>query len=135
MYINIYRYYIYINMYIYGYIYIYIYIYIILYSSTKNVINANCLSFDNPFLTNKKDSKGFFWIFVKAYIIEAESKIQPILYSSWPIRLQIVCTLAKIVCIYVFFLENFNWNFKSTLFIYLSIYFIDVREDRYPWKS
>ena len=78
-------------------------IYIYTYSSNKNVINANCLSFDNPFLTSKKDSKGFFWIFVKAYIIETESKIQPILYSSWPIRLQIVCTLAETVCIYVFF--------------------------------
>ena len=110
-------------------------IYIYTYSSNKNVINANCLSFDNPFLTSKKDSKGFFWIFVKAYIIETESKIQPILYSSWPIRLQIVCTLAEIVCIYVFFRENFNWNFKFTLFIYLSIYFIDVGEDRYPWRS
>ena len=35
-------------------------IYIYTYSSNKNVINANCLSFDNPFLTSKKDSKGFF---------------------------------------------------------------------------
>ena len=38
--------------------YIYVYIYIYIYSSNKNVINANCLSFDNLFLASKKDSQG-----------------------------------------------------------------------------
>ena len=38
-------------------IYIYIYVYIYIYSSNKNIINANCLSFDDPFLASKKDSQ------------------------------------------------------------------------------
>ena len=38
---------------------VHIYIYIYIYSSNKNVISANCLSFDNPFLASKKDSQGF----------------------------------------------------------------------------
>ena len=49
-------------MYIYTYIHtavkhIYKHTYIHTYSS-KNVINANCLSFDDPFLASKKDSQG-----------------------------------------------------------------------------
>ena len=42
-------------MYIYIYIYIYIY-YIFLYK--KYYQHANCLSIDDPFLLNKKDSQG-----------------------------------------------------------------------------
>ena len=33
-------------------------IYIYIYSSNNNVINANCLSFNDPFLASKKDSQG-----------------------------------------------------------------------------
>ena len=43
-------------MYIYMYIYVYIYIY--RYFCIKNVINTNCLSINDPFLLNKKDSQG-----------------------------------------------------------------------------
>ena len=51
--------YIYIYICIYIYIYVYIYkIYIYIYFCIKNVINTNCLSTDDPFLLNKKDSQG-----------------------------------------------------------------------------
>ena len=33
-------------------------IYMHIYFSNKNVINANCLSFDDPILASKKDSQG-----------------------------------------------------------------------------
>ena len=54
IYILLYTYIIYIYIYI---LYTY-YIYIYKYSSNNNVINANCLSFDNQFLASTKDSQG-----------------------------------------------------------------------------
>ena len=47
MYYNIYN--------IYKYIYMCV---CIIYSSNKNVISTNCLSFNDPFLESKKDSLG-----------------------------------------------------------------------------
>ena len=56
------------NIYIYIYIYInYIYIYIYIYSGNKNVINANCLSFDDPFLASKKDSQVSYQEYKQQY--------------------------------------------------------------------
>ena len=43
---------IYINIYIYISIYMYIYLYNSMYSSIRNVINANCLNINDPFLFN-----------------------------------------------------------------------------------
>ena len=40
------------------FIYTYIYIYIYIKFCIKNVINSNCLSIDDPFLLNKKNSEG-----------------------------------------------------------------------------
>ena len=55
IYNNIYIY----NIYIYIYMYIYIYVCVrIIYSSNKDVISTNCLSFNDPFLESKKDSLG-----------------------------------------------------------------------------
>ena len=49
-------------------IYIYIYInYIHIYSSNKNIINANCLSFDDPFLASKKDSQVSYQEYKQQY--------------------------------------------------------------------
>ena len=52
-------------MYIYIYIYTYICIYVCIYKykkyiyfCIKNVINTNCISIDDSFLLNKKDSQG-----------------------------------------------------------------------------
>ena len=54
MYVCIFIYVYYICIYIHIYICIYTYIYFVI----KNVINTNCLSIDDPFLLNKKDSGG-----------------------------------------------------------------------------
>ena len=59
-YIVLYTYYYIHILYTYTYTYyIHItYIYIYKYCSNNNVINANCLTFDNQFLAIKKDSQG-----------------------------------------------------------------------------